>query len=75
MMIWLKSCPKCDGDLYGASDLYGDYVACLQCGHYLTQSEEIVVRYAPYRPARKAVAGSPTKRRRTNKAAADVAAA
>ena len=39
-MFWFKSCPKCHGDLYRDSDLYGAFVACMQCGHYLTQAEE-----------------------------------
>jgi hypothetical protein len=45
-MFWLKSCPKCDtGDLYDGQDQYGRYIACLQCGHYLTEVEEVVLRY------------------------------
>ena len=39
-MFWFKSCPKCHGDLYSNSDVYGSYVACLQCSHYLTETEE-----------------------------------
>ncbi len=39
-MFWFKGCPKCHGDLYSDSDLYGSYVACLQCSRYLTQAEE-----------------------------------
>ena len=46
-MFWLKSCPKCDtGDLYGGQDQCGQYIACLQCGHYLTEVEEVVLRYS-----------------------------
>jgi hypothetical protein len=45
-MFWFKSCPKCGtGDLYDSGDLYGAYVACLQCGDYLTEAEEVVLRY------------------------------
>ena len=40
-MLWLKSCPRCHGDLYEVRDHYGLYVACLQCGHHLTQQEEV----------------------------------
>lgn len=40
-MLWLKSCPKCRGDLYGDRDHYGWYVTCLQCGNYLVQAEEV----------------------------------
>ena len=39
-MTWIKGCPKCHGDLYSDSDVYGSYVACFQCGHYLTVTEE-----------------------------------
>ena len=39
-MYWLKACPRCRGDLHGDSDAHGAYVACLQCGHYLTPAQE-----------------------------------
>jgi hypothetical protein len=39
-MFWFKSCPKCHGDLYRNSDIYGTYIACMQCSHYLSQAEE-----------------------------------
>ena len=42
-MFWVKSCPKCHGDLYRDSDTYGTYIACIQCSHYLTQVEEAEV--------------------------------
>ena len=55
-MFWFKSCSKCGtGDLYEGHDHYGPYIACLHCGHYLTEAEEVVLRYA-------AGAGSPTHR-------------
>ena len=45
-MIWLKGCPRCDsGDLSEGKDLYGQYVSCLQCGYYLNEAEEVVLRY------------------------------
>lgn len=31
-MIKFKGCPKCRGDLYLATDIYGRYFNCLQCG-------------------------------------------
>ncbi len=31
-MVFLKACPKCRGDLAMASDIYGDFLECLQCG-------------------------------------------
>lgn len=39
-MFWLKACPKCHGDLYSDGDAYGSYLACIQCGHYVSQTEE-----------------------------------
>ena len=46
-MFWLKSCPHCRGDLYEDEDLYGRYVACLQCGHHLGESEKPFLRSLP----------------------------
>ena len=40
-MLWLKSCPRCHGDLHESSDEYGGYIACFQCGHYLALEEEV----------------------------------
>ena len=31
-MVYLKSCPKCLGDLTIAQDGYGTFISCLQCG-------------------------------------------
>ena len=39
-MFWFKSCPKCHGDLGSDTDIYGSYVACIQCSYYLTEAEE-----------------------------------
>jgi hypothetical protein len=45
-MLWFKSCPKCStGDLSEGKDRYGMYIFCLQCGHYLSQAEEVVLSY------------------------------
>ena len=43
-MFWLKSCPRCHGDLYDNSDIYGRYIDCFQCGHYLTAAEDAGLR-------------------------------
>ncbi len=32
-MMYFKACPRCKGDLYTNSDLYGEYKECLQCGY------------------------------------------
>jgi DNA-directed RNA polymerase subunit M/transcription elongation factor TFIIS len=45
-MLWLKSCPHCKGGLYQDRDLYGRYLACFQCGHYLSKTEEAALRYS-----------------------------
>ena len=39
-MFWLKKCPRCSEDLYRGSDNYGDFIAWLQCGKYLTEGEQ-----------------------------------
>ena len=39
MVYLLKGCRRCCGDLYANEDMYGRYVACLQCGHYLSERE------------------------------------
>ena len=44
-MFWLKSCPRCHGDLCRERDQYGWYVFCLQCGHYLSEAAEAILRY------------------------------
>ena len=43
-MMWLKQCPKCDGDLSEGVDIYGRFVACLQCAYELCDSEERQIR-------------------------------
>ena len=42
-MFYSKACPKCRGDLYQSTDIYGPYIACIQCSHYLTDAEEAQV--------------------------------
>ncbi|MDA0733228.1 MAG: hypothetical protein O2909_05320 [Chloroflexi bacterium] len=32
-MIWLKECPKCQGDLILDQDSYGKFKTCVQCGY------------------------------------------
>ena len=53
-MLVLKSCPRCNGDLYDNTDIYGNYTACLQCGFYRepeylrTQREKVQVYRHPW---------------------------
>jgi hypothetical protein len=43
-MIWLKSCPRCRGDLILDSDYYGHYVSCIQCGASLEKSRQTTLQ-------------------------------
>ena len=45
-VLWLKSCSRCGGDLLPERDLYGPYVSCVQCGYYVPEAEEAVLRQA-----------------------------
>ena len=42
-IIYFKSCPRCQGDLYIGEDMYGRYRECLQCG-YQTEAREVAWR-------------------------------
>ena len=42
-MCWLKSCPRCRGDLVAAEDIHQRYIICLQCGHELNAAEETLL--------------------------------
>ena len=46
-MFWLKSCPRCQGDLYQGIDLYETYISCLQCAHYIDKEDVIEVTTPP----------------------------
>ena len=46
-MYWLKSCPRCYGDLSYRTDQYGRYIACVQCSHNLTEAEEARLGMVP----------------------------
>ena len=39
-MYWLKACTRCGGDLFQNRDEYGQYIACAQCGTYLSEADE-----------------------------------
>ena len=32
-MVYLRACPKCQGDLYDAKDIHGSFLSGLQCGY------------------------------------------
>ena len=63
-MFWLKSCPRCRGDLFQDRDRYGWYISCLQFGHHLNEVEEVVLRYVAEWPITEG--GSPALAPRTN---------
>ena len=44
MTFWLRSCPKCGGDLEAVDSLLETYVECVQCGLELTPVQEQVLR-------------------------------
>lgn len=38
--LWLKSCPRCQGDVVREDDpLWGPSYDCIQCGHSLTKDQ------------------------------------
>jgi len=41
-MLWIKSCPRCKGDLFPENDSFCSSIVCLQCGHriYLSQQND-----------------------------------
>ena len=55
-MYWFKACPKCHGDIYSDGDTYGSYLACMQCGHYLSQAEESRLETLNARPDQRLLA-------------------
>ena len=42
-MFYFRACTKCSGDMYRGEDVYGSYIACIQCGTYLTAAQEGVL--------------------------------
>jgi len=44
-VVYLKSCPRCRGDLFIERDHRDRYITCLQCGHVLTTTEEMVLQF------------------------------
>ena len=64
-MLDIKGCQRCHGDLYAVQDRFGEYVACLQCGHVSDVKVETVVDW----PKGKQKAGRPKKRSASSNAA------
>ncbi|HEY8491608.1 MAG TPA: hypothetical protein VIO14_11505 [Dehalococcoidia bacterium] len=42
-MFWLKSCPKCGGDLYAETRDASAEITCLQCGNVVTGQERLLL--------------------------------
>ena len=63
-MFWLEKCPRCSGDLYSSGDVYGNFIYCLQCSHYLTEPEEARLKSVSSKKA-KARQGSNSRQRGT----------
>jgi len=73
-MIWCKNCPRCNGDLLSQSDVYGEFISCLQCGCILNEQQgraikleakpphyrEVISELRP--PQRQLTAGGQTRR-------------
>jgi uncharacterized protein YbaR (Trm112 family) len=54
LMMWLKACPRCRGDLFLDSDAYGRFVSCIQCGNILDKAQErMLFRVTAQLPRRK----------------------
>ncbi len=56
-MVYLKSCPKCLGDLTMREDAYGSFISCIQCGFMRDIDSGAVLKAsarAPTAPAAKA---------------------
>lgn len=50
-MIWYKGCPRCQGDVWLETDLYGSYLSCVQCG-MLSDAPSLLDDEPPSRPRR-----------------------
>jgi hypothetical protein len=42
-MMMFKACTRCSGDVREASDMYGRYMQCVQCGHLTDLPDERLV--------------------------------
>ena len=39
MTVYLRACPRCEGDLRTNKDMYGEYKECFQCGYMKDEKE------------------------------------
>ena len=47
MLVLLKACPRCSGDLQRGEDMYGHYDKCIQCGHMVEALGEVAFDITP----------------------------
>ena len=59
MTFWLRTCPKCGGDLKLQPDLTVPYVGCVQCGLELNPAQERLLRRLGHVPADQPAAVTP----------------
>ena len=50
-MFYFKACTKCHGALFQDRDIYGPYIACMQCSRYLNEAEEAKLKLLALGPA------------------------
>ena len=43
-MVWLKECPRCQGDLFLDQDYYGKFKTCIQCGYMRDLAAGVAVK-------------------------------
>ena len=55
-MLYLKACPRCQGDLHTNRDIYGSYRECLQCGYMVDEEKTNSLLATPYPRSKKQAA-------------------
>ena len=45
MVVRLRACPRCSGDMHLRSDHYGEYRECFQCGHVRDLQRELPLSF------------------------------
>ena len=58
MMLYLKACPRCRGDVKYERDVYGRYLECLQCGFLLSSKSEETTASSEKSTGEKAAGGT-----------------
>ena len=58
MMLYLKACPRCRGDVKYERDVYGPYLECLQCGFLLSSKSEGITAASEKSTGEKAASGT-----------------